>query len=63
MHGVPSFLKSSFTGYWVKDDFVVASSIEYPEKDATAVEINTADVVLVSCMKDYLTRFLAAVVI
>ena len=52
MHGVPSFLKSSFNGYWMKDDFIVPSSNEYPVKDATAVEINTADVVLMSFMQN-----------
>ena len=59
--GEDAFITASPTRYSGEDAFVVASPTRYSGEDALTVESNTADVVLDSCKKDYLTRFLASV--
>lgn len=56
MHGVRSSIVASFTRYGVGDADTKASLPLYRGKDAMAVESNTRDVVLDSCIKEVNTR-------
>ncbi len=53
MQGVRSCKKASYTEYRIEDAFILASPALYGVEDATVVKINTADVVLVSRMKNF----------
>ena len=58
---IPSCISASPTLYGGRDAETKSSPTRYSGEDALTVESNTADVVLDSCKKDYLTRFLASV--